>query len=347
MKTKNIVMAFLLVIALLFIPNVYAANDIEIKSVTMEDKSKDAVYDQNPNVDGLTISFEGISFMNKGDFILYRVKVTNNSNEDYQINNGTSFSKSEYFKYEFEFVGDNNVVPKNSTKDMFIRISYNKEVPATILEDDGSYRENNAMVINLTNKVDNPKTGSGIAILLVFAFIVAVASISVIIGTKTKLNKHLVMIVALALAIVPVTIYAAKMITINLNTDIGISKNYYFYVVDTMSTCGNDTIIEKQDDEAEERAFAQTVQNNVPKDCYNDHNRYKYVFEDGVVSFGEAFEQYNLPTNNINNIYLNGNPENPIKITDKFINGGIYYFIPSLPNPGTPVVVNPGGGHLK
>lgn len=330
MKIKNIVMAFILVIALLFIPNVYAANDIEIKSVTMEDKSKDAVYDQNPNVDGLTISFDGISFMNKGDFILYRVKVTNNSNEDYQINNGTSFSKSEYFKYEFEFVGDNNVVPKNSTKDMFIRISYNKEVPAAILEDDGSYRENNAMVINLTNKVDNPKTGSGIAILLVFAFIVAVASISVIIGTKTRLNKHLVMIVALALAIVPVTIYAAKMITINLNTDIGINKNYYFYIVDTMNTCGNGTPIEKGDEVLKENEFAQITQNNVPvpKDCYNDHNRYKYVFEDGIVPFGDAFEQYSLPTELINNIYLNGNLDNHIKITDKFVNGGIYYFIP-------------------
>ena len=114
----------------------------------------------------------------------------NNSNEDYEINNGTAFSESKYFKYEFEFQGNSNIVPKKSTKTMKIKISYDKEVPATAFNDDGTFKEDNNMTVNLVNnKVDNPKTGSGLVVTLIIVFLATVAAISMVLTNKTKLNK--------------------------------------------------------------------------------------------------------------------------------------------------------------
>ena len=323
MKIKNIIMAFILVMALVFIPNVYAAEDIEIKNITPAGKSNNATYCENPEINGLSISFEGITFKDKGDFVTYKVDVVNNSNEDYEINDGTAFSDNKYFKYEFEFAGDSNIVPKKSTKQMTIKISYDKDIPASAFDNNGTFREENNMTINLTNKpvtTGNPKTGSGIVVALILLFLAFVAATSMVISNKTKLNKELIMILALALAIVPVTIYAAKMVTIKLDTEIIIDKNYHFYVVDEERTCSSFITEERVN------ALEDYKVDYIDEECNNDHLKEEYSFTGADVTWDDVLYYWEEPESYLEYVFPE-NSQTHVKKTDRLINGMVYTIV--------------------
>ena len=330
MKIKNIIMAFILVMALVFIPNVYAAEDIEIKNITPAGKSDNATYCERPVIDGLSISFEGVTFKDKGDYVTYKVDVVNTSNEDYEINDGTAFSENKYFKYEFEFDGNNNLVPKKSTKQMTIKISYDKDIPASAFDNNGTFREENNMVINLTNKpvtAGNPKTGSGIVVALILLFLAFVAATSMVISNKTKLNKELIMIFALALAIVPVTIYAAKLVTIKLDTEIIIDKNYHFYFIDEERTCST----EPSDFNTADSRFSIKGAGNakvgyIDEECSNGFMKEEYSFVDANVTWNDVLEVWDEDPDMLDDVYPEDSQTHVVG-TDKLIHGMTYIWV--------------------
>ncbi len=329
MKIKNIVMAFILVLALVLVPNVYAAEDIEIKNITKAGKSDNATYCENPAIDGLSISFEGVTFKDKGDFVTYKVDVVNNSNEDYEINDGTAFSENKYFKYEFEFDGNNNLVPKKSTKQMIIKISYDKDIPASAFDNNGTFREENNMTINLTNKpvtAGNPKTGSGIVVALILLFLAFVAATSMVISNKTKLNKHFIMIIALALAIVPVTIYAAKMVTIKLDTEIIVDKNYHFYVVDEGYTCGGSFDSLSKDHKFGTLGSEGLKVDYVDEECSNGFIKEEYSFAGADVTWDDVLYYWEEPESYLEYVFPE-NSQTHVKKTDRLINGMVYTIV--------------------
>ena len=334
MKIKNIIMAFILVMALVFIPNVYAAEDIEIKNITPAGKSNNATYCENPEINGLSISFEGVTFKDKGDFVTYKVDVVNTSNEDYEINDGTAFSENKYFKYEFEFAGDSNIVPKKSTKQMTIKISYDKDIPATAFNDDGTFREENNMVINLTNKAvttGNPKTGSGIVVALILLFLAFVAATSMVISNKTKLNKELIMILALALAIVPVTIYAAKLVTIKLDTEIIIDKNYHFYFIDEDNTCGTEPSAFDTTDSRFNIKGANSKIRYIDEECSNGYIKEEYSFVDANVTWNDVLEEWDEDSDMLYDVFPEDS-DTHVTRTDKLIHGMTYIWVLGEPS---------------
>ncbi len=329
MKIKNIIMAFILVMALVLVPNVYAAEDIEIKNIVPAGKSDNATYCENPVIDGLSISFEGVTFKDKGDFVTYKVDVVNNSNEDYEINDGTAFSENKYFKYEFEFAGDSNIVPKKSTKQMTIKISYDKDIPASAFNDDGTFREENNMTINLTNKpvtTGNPKTGSGIVVALILLFLAFVAATSMVISNKTKLNKELIMILALALAIVPVTIYAAKMVTIKLDTEIIIDKNYHFYFIDEDNTCGTEPSAFDTTDPRFSLKGANSKIRYIDEECSNGYIKEEYSFIDANVTWNDVLEEWDEDSDMLYDVFPEDS-QTHVNGTDKLIHGMTYIWV--------------------
>lgn len=326
MKSKKLFMAFLLIFTLMFIPNVFAAEDIEIKSITEAGIGGNASYCPNPTADGLTLSFDGVTFKDKGDYVSYDVVVANNSNEDYEISNGTSFSDSKYFKYEFTFEGNSNIVPKKSTKKMNIKISYDKDVDPTAFDNNGTFSEGNEMSINLAVQqptTNNPKTGSGLVVALIILFLAVVASISMVLTNKTKLNKHLIMIIALALAIIPVTIYAAKMVTIKLNTEIIIDKNYKFSFIDEDHTCAD---VEVGNNESI-RTFAATPSVSfISSSCVDGYYVDEYNYTNSDLTWADLLEPLYLDEEFLNDIYPEGSNTH-VELTDKIIHGTTYRWL--------------------
>lgn len=326
MKLNKIIMAVIMVFTLLFVPNVFAAEDIEIKNITKVGKSDNATYAEHPEVNGLTISFNGVTFKDPGDYVIYKAEVVNNSNEDYEINNGTSFSDSKYFKYEFNF-NDSNLVTKKSSKEMTIKISYDKEVPTSAMKDDGTFTETNNMTINLTNKVvasGNPKTGSGLVVTLLIVFLAVTASISMILTSKTKLNKHFIMIIALALAVIPTTIYAAKVVTIKLDTEILIDKNYHFYFAYEDNYCSeNATPQSLNEGKASSKLAQNPLVDFIDDECNEDYLVEEYSFRDANVTWEEVLQFWDEDPSMVDEIFAQGS-NTSVKLTDKLINGMTY-----------------------
>lgn len=237
----KVISRLLLLITVIMLPLVVNAKDsVTITKIVEVEKKGQTVVKAEPTFEGLTINYN-LSFSEVHDSITYKATIKNNDNEDYKITNRSDFSTSGYIKYSFEFSDASSIIKPNETKDMFVTIEYNKEVPDEELID-GVYTENNKMNIILVNEegqIPNPNTNSSIIILLITLGLVL---LSIYLFKYHKKASILLLIVALS---IPVTTYALKEIRVTLNTKIiinnerefcnydqrdnGTTKNYYKY----------------------------------------------------------------------------------------------------------------------
>lgn len=327
MKIKKLVMAVLLVITMLFVPNVFAAEEIELKNITEAGKGGNAEYCPNPTVNGLTLSFDGVVFKDKGDYVSYDVDVVNNSDEDLEISNVKSSDEKNYFNYEFSFEDNNNIVPKKSTKKMNIKISFENDITDPSAFVDGVYTQQDELSVELAvqqpanNPSNNPKTGSGLVVALILVFLAVIAAISMILTNKTKLNKHLIMIIALTLAIIPVTIYAAKMVTIKLNAGIIVDKNYTFYFIDELTTCSESSSFDIKD----ARIFSNDVvlDNESAHKCVDGYYKLKYNYTNPDITWADVLSTVDIYEEDLADIHPEGS-DTPVNLTDKIIHGTTY-----------------------
>ena len=347
---KKIFNALILAVVLCFsllVTNVFAAEDVEIKSITLDSKSDNAVVNNEATYSGLDIAFD-VNLKSKGDYVKYKVEVVNNSNEDYEISNSTQFGTGKYVKYDFSFDGNSNIIEKKSTKVMYITITYDKEVPEEKLVD-GYFTENNEMVVNLANS--NPKTGDGIVKTGLILLVSMIALVAIVVSRKTKVSKHLIMVVALALAVIPTTIYAAKQVQIKLNPSVRIGRNYMYILKMVKSyDCENPESAEPRLSSGEYHAKVYGANSGEEGFCAEDGYYTQNIEFNGTDTWEEVIEkEYNeivedysseeyedgevyYPTLEefrsvySNSVYLDEDLNNKIKLTDKVIDGHIYYF---------------------
>ena len=74
----------LILLTFLFIPNVYAANNVVIESVTLDSKSDNTEIVNEATYQNLSIKFD-IKFNEVNDFAKYKIVINNQTNEDYEI----------------------------------------------------------------------------------------------------------------------------------------------------------------------------------------------------------------------------------------------------------------------
>ena len=224
-KLKHIV---LLIAILLFPIIVNAEGNISITKIEKKDITGYAYEVNPPTFKGLDVSYD-LSFHQVGDSVTYIATVQNSDKESYKIANKNSFSPSGYMTYEFKFTDNTNVIKSNETKEMYITIKYNKEVPIEKLVN-GEYKEQNQMnlvLVNNNGQIPNPNTNSTILFILL---ICSLLIISIVLFKKHK--KVSVLLLALSL-LIPATAYALKEIKINLNTQVIIEKDLKFCIYDT------------------------------------------------------------------------------------------------------------------
>ena len=215
-KIFNILLISILTV--LFIPNVHAANSMEIESINLVDKSEKTTEISTPSVNGLKIGFD-LSFSDVGDYAKYEVVVNNSTNKEYEIKDETTFSSSNYIEYKYEFKEKTNRIKANSKVTLYITVTYKNAVPADKLTD-GKYIENNEMAISLSNQ-DNPKTFNN----FIYLLLVLLSLIVITLVIKNKKVKSLSIIV-IALLLVPTTIFALEKLKLDVATKITIEKKY-------------------------------------------------------------------------------------------------------------------------
>ena len=220
---KKIFCCITILLLILIIPNVYAENNLSINSIKLVEKSDNVLELSKPTINGMNLGFD-LSFLNIGDYAKYEIEISNNSNKDYYIDNETTFNKSSYITYKYEFKEKIDKIEKNSKITMYITIKYTTIVPPEKLVN-GMYTEENAMSMDLSDIIlTNPNTyGNIIFILLVF--------ISLILLTIIRLSKKkriTINIILIGLLLIPITTYALERITIKAQTKITIEeqRNY-------------------------------------------------------------------------------------------------------------------------
>ena len=200
---KRISKIILLITILLFPIIVNAKGNVAITKIIKKEVSGYAYEVNEPTFSELSVSYD-LSFHTVGDSITYIATVKNSDKEDYKIENKNSFSTSGYMTYEFKFSDDTNIIEANKTKDMFITIKYNKEVPDDKLIN-GEYKEQNQMdlvLVNNNGNIINPNTHSTILYIIIIG-------LALIISFKLfKKHKKISLFILTLSLLIPITTYA-------------------------------------------------------------------------------------------------------------------------------------------
>ncbi len=213
---KRVMKLFILLLVL--IPTlVFAKEQVEITNVELIDSTENLDL-KDPTFSGLETNFN-IKFNEVNDFVKYKIIVNNTSNKDYELSLN-NYSKSEYIEYKYDI--NNNVLNKNSSKEITLTITYKKEIDESKYQD-GVFIEDNNMRIDLGgDDVINPKTGfSYIYLILVVAITLSITLLIYVFGSR-KLSKYTISI--LVLFLIPISVLALEKLELKVNSHVEINN---------------------------------------------------------------------------------------------------------------------------
>ena len=146
---KFLVILLLFLLPILVDAEVCDTNKISIESIELEDKSVLTDELAGASVNGKSINLN-LSMAEVGDNAKYKIVVNNESNEDYEIDNSSLNSDSDYIDYQIETDDNSNIVNAHSKKTVYLKVKYKNKVPATSYVD-GKYNNNSTLVVNLSS----------------------------------------------------------------------------------------------------------------------------------------------------------------------------------------------------
>ena len=192
-------------------------NQLIINSVTLSQKSDNLVEVSQPNISNSTINLN-IKIKELNDFVVYKISVTNHSNNSYRIDNNIDI-ESNYLDYFLNSEDNSNIIKANSKKNFYLRIEYSNEIPNNTF-DDGTYISNKSFSIPLFSKnIVNPNTGFSYYLLLFVLFVFNIGFLFIL-----KYKKSIMVLVFIILFI-PIYVYAICSSELVINSNIKIIEN--------------------------------------------------------------------------------------------------------------------------
>ena len=225
---KKIIKYILLFTIFLILPLSVNAEekDIKIESIELVETIGLAEEKEKPTYENLKIDFN-LKFEEVNDSIKYKVTISNTSDKEYKIiDEKTEFTKEQFISYDFSFEKDTSIIEPNNKKQIFITITYFKEVEDDLYID-GVYKNDNYMNLNLTTEpkvenVTNPETGAEHIIFIISFIIFSIIFVMSLIKKKNK--APIGMVLLLTLMIVPFAVTATEKIKLEINTYVEIEK---------------------------------------------------------------------------------------------------------------------------
>ena len=148
---------------------------------------------------------------NVGESITYKIKVKNNSNNDYYFTKDSFNLNTDYIEYSL--LNDSEVIKANEEKSIQLKIMYKEKIP----EDE--FAENNMMSITLSDTpLSNPSTKKTVYLFLLVTFI------TLIVFTINKNKKLSKVLIGLILCVIPISIKALCTINLEINANITINE---------------------------------------------------------------------------------------------------------------------------
>ena len=188
-------------------------NEVKITSIEVQDKSN-LVEGKEPTVDKLKVGLD-LSFVKVNSYINYKIVIKNNSSKEYKLNEDDLKEESEYIKYEISYE-NGNIIPPKEEKTVFLRVTYNKEVPEDQFKD-GFLKEDKTVNLSFSregNELINPPTGFLISSILLILSIL----LSLLVITKKK--KYMVSL--FLLGFIPISTYALCNFNISIDSKVSI-----------------------------------------------------------------------------------------------------------------------------
>ena len=221
-----------LLIALMFMPLMVKAQDLEIVSFEFDSKSADAESLSDPTFDGLAVNVD-VQFHTLNDFIKYKITLKNNTDKDYDIS--ATQNLSEYVVVGFETKNNEEKVLKaNSTMELYFLIKYTKEVPATSFESGSVYTTEEVKALELSVKEDkivveqkNPLTSVSFSTVLIPILVISVI-VMIIFIKKKKAMQGIGVVVIVTMLMVPIISKGLEKIELDVNARISIKHPSFF-----------------------------------------------------------------------------------------------------------------------
>ena len=204
------------VLFLLLFPSIVLAkdtcnnNDIKIEEITIEEKEGNTEELTPVNIDNNKINLN-LEMYNVGESITYKIKVKNNSNNDYYFTKDSFNLSTDCIEYSL--LNNSEVIKSNEEKSIQLKIMYKEKIS----EDE--FTENNRMSITLSDTpLSNPSTKRTISLILLVTFITIIV---ITINRNKKLNKVLI---GLILCFIPLSIKALCTVNLEINANITINE---------------------------------------------------------------------------------------------------------------------------
>ena len=185
-----------LLIIILFIPCIVNAAECDtskvyIESIGIENSSGNVEELEEATAKDKTVNLN-LQMSTKDDVILYKVVLKNDSSEDYEINKNSININSDYLEYSLESDND-NIIKANTTKTIYLRVKYSKEVDSFKFVD-GVYQDEITMKVNLKSDdtISNPNTG--LSYLTIISLILIISGVLLILLKNKKLSTLLILL---------------------------------------------------------------------------------------------------------------------------------------------------------
>ena len=199
--------------------NVFASENVKIKSIDLVDKSDNTTEISKATFNGLTMDFN-LKFYKTNDYAKYKIVVENNESKDYKILVDSNFGNSKYIIYEYE---KNENLKANSDTEFLITVKYKNQVEENSYTD-GKYTEKNSAVLKLNDgTISNPLTSNN-EVIIIIGLIVMSGTLFALFKNKKSRKKSV--FVLFGLLSLPLFVKAVDYLKITVNSNVEIERGY-------------------------------------------------------------------------------------------------------------------------
>lgn len=154
MKRVKIILAIIIFLLFFSINTALAAecNTDEIRITALEEKeiNGSTVVLSEPSFNGRVINLN-LKMIDVGDNASYNLTVTNDSDEDFYIDENSFGVNSEYIEYKISTTDNSNIIKAHSSKELVLGVTYKEEVPKEELTNNKK-DVTSKIVISMNNK---------------------------------------------------------------------------------------------------------------------------------------------------------------------------------------------------
>lgn len=228
MKKIKIILIFL-IISTLFITKINAEETITIESIELDYITTNAIEKSSPVIDGLSINLD-VQFREVNNYIKYKLIIKNNTNEEYELKEDTSFLNNENITYKYYKEGK---IKPNSENIIYLVVSYNQEVEESKFVEN-KYTEENKAILEIVDDsgeiIKNPKTGNDNITFIILSIVLVISCIVLFTMKKKDLNNVNFIFIMLLINCIPLIVNATQLFKLNLNVNVEITKNGYHVI---------------------------------------------------------------------------------------------------------------------